>query len=354
LTSDIIGTSSGHGKLTRTQVVAMLEQARAPQETLDLAGSDLRGIDLGELHFEDVAFGGPAGHAPARLARTSFGNSSFVRCLFAHADLDQTDFRGCRLDSCDFRYATFSRAQLAYATIRFTDFYRATFADGTVLSDVDVELVSLESAQLESSVGPDWQSFRRRDRPPALVQESAADYAEFLKLTARDRPQQATVESAFASRLEDAARVYRRLSGLWTSRGQFHDAESAYVHSRRLEREAIGPRHRGAPFRPLPWLLLWAADLLCAFGQSLGRVAAWILVVALLPGFAYWGLGGVDGADGLLDNLLFGASQLTASTPSELQPANRFVAWIGLLQTFVGVALLGLFGFVLGNKMRSS
>jgi hypothetical protein len=100
--------------------------------------------------------------------------------------------------------------------------------------------------------------------------------------------------------------------------------------------------------------MLWTADLVCAFGQSLGRVLVWILVLALLPGVVYWRLGGVDGADGLFDNLLFGVSQLTGSTPTDLRPANRLVSWIGLVQTFVGVALLGLFGFVLGNKIRSS
>jgi hypothetical protein len=345
----------GQAKLTQEQVVAMLEEAHARRETLDLQGCDLGGLDLGGLRFEDVAFGRhPRAHEPAKLERTSFRNSSFVGCFFAHTELERTDFRGCRLDRCDFRYARFSRAQLANATIRLSDFYRATFGDGTVLDETRIELASLTSAQLEGAVGLDWRSFRRRDGPPALLQESAADYAEFLRVIARDRLPQSTVEDALGNRLEEAARVYRGLSGLWTSRGQFDDAGSAYTHSRRLEREAFGPRYDGVPFRPLRWLALWAADLVCGFGESLQRVLVWILLVALLPGFAYWRLGGVDGARGLFDNLLFAASQLTASTPSGLRPANSLVSWIGLLQTFVGVALLGLFGFVLGNKIRSS
>jgi hypothetical protein len=148
--------------------------------------------------------------------------------------------------------------------------------------------------------------------------------------------------------------VYRGLSSLFSGRGSFDDAGAAYVYSRRLERRARGPFYRASRFRPFSWLWLWIADLVCGFGESLPRVVAWIAALALLPGLGYRLFGGVVGAHGLLDDLLYSLSSLTSSQPSGLNAAVRLVSWIGVVQTFLGVALLGLFGFVLGNKIRNS
>ena len=51
--------------------------------------------------------------------------------------------------------------------------------------------------------------------------------------------------------------------------------------------------------------------------------------------------------------VLFSFQQLTASV-HRLQPANSIVELVGAAQVFVGVALLGLFGFTLANRLRNS
>jgi len=164
-----------------------------------------------------------------------------------------------------------------------------------------------------------------------------------------------SIEDALADRLEDAARSYRDLCGLWTERGQFSDAGKAYARSRRLERQSAGPRFKGKPFRPLFWVGLWFADLLCGFGESLVRIVGWLLAVALLPGIVYAIVGNVvQGSGGFWDDILFSASQVTASTPMRLTSTAPVIEWIRVLQTLTGVAVLGLLGFVLGNKLRNS
>jgi hypothetical protein len=365
--------------LSRAEVVDLCRQAGERGDRLYLSEFDLSESDLTELRFRNVCFGRHNGDGPALLMGTKFGGSRFEDCSFVyaelmdtkfmdtefgascfkdcsfvHAELTKTYFRGCRFVDCDFRFSRFSGAQLAEAHILRSDFYRAQLGEGTVMARVHIELSSMSSTGLEGTLDLEWQSFKRRGGAPALVQESAALYPSFLRRTEEERPRENTVEHALASRLEDAARVYRGLSGLWAGHGSFDDAGAAYAYGRRLERQARGPFYRGSRFRPLSWLWLWVADVVCGFGESLPRVVVWIGALALLPGLGYRLFGGVVGAHGLLDDLLYSLSSLTSSHPSNLDAANRLVSWIGVVQTFLGVALLGLFGFVLGNKIRNS
>ncbi len=77
------------------------------------------------------------------------------------------------------------------------------------------------------------------------------------------------------------------------------------------------------PFRPLRWIGLWCADVLCGFGDSLWKVAAWLVVLAALPGVIYAILGDVvHGSGGLGDDFLVSVSQLTASTPQRLSSGS--------------------------------
>lgn len=342
-------------KLTRDEVLHLAEQANAAAEQLDLQGYDLRGVDLGgkNLTLRDVVFGRHGGPSPALLAGTSFRRSTLEHCFFAHVDLSGADFRDCRISRCDLRYATFRRTTLGDATLVLCDLYRASIDEGTVMLNTVFELVSMP-ATLDGATGLRWASFAGVDQRPALVTESESEYRDFLTWTQGDRLETYPIDQALKDRLDDAAGTYRDLCGFWTGRGQFRDAGLAYAHSRRLERQAVGPRFRGRPFRPLLWLGLWLADLLCGFGGSLGRIVPWIAIVALVPGAIYWLAGGVHGGHGISDDLLFSASQLTASTPARLTSASALVDWVSILQTLTGIALIGVFGFVLGNKIRSS
>jgi Pentapeptide repeats (8 copies) len=340
-------------KLGREDVIRLAEMANTAGEALDLSGYDLSGTDLGgkEVVLANVIFGRHHGPPPAILTGTTFRCSTLDHCFFAHADLTGADFRECGINRGDFRYAIFRRTTLGDATLVLCDLYRASVEEGTVMLNTVFELVSLPGS-LSGATGLRWASFAGRGPRPPLVAESEADYRDFLERTKPDRPETDPIEKALANRLDDAARTYRELCGLWTGRGQFSDAGQAYAHSRRLERQSAGPG--GREFRPLLWFWLLVADGLCGFGERLGRIVPWLVAVALLPGLVYWLFGGVGGAHEIGDYLLFSASQLTASTPARLTATTQAVEWIRVLQTLTGVALLGLFGFVLGNKIRNS
>jgi hypothetical protein len=333
--------------------------SRAPDEWVDLRGSDLDGAELSGMRFERVVFGlhgATDGVPPATLRDTCFRHCVLVDCKLAGVECAGTDFRLARLEDCDMRYASFSRGTFADATLVGCDLYRSAFEQGVVLENAVLECVSLNKATLHGIVDLGSQSFQQR-AAPALVQEDEQRYRAFLERTVQDRPDD--VAAALSRRLEEAARTYRALSGLWSGQGYFPDAAWAYVRTKRLERCSASPRHSATPTRWLRWLGLGLADMLCAFGESLARVLAWVAALAVVPGFVYWATGGVKPAAGggdasLADCLLFSAGRLTASTPEHLSAATPLVEWAGVVQTLLGIALLGLLGFVLGNKLRSS
>ena len=55
-----------------------------------------------------------------------------------------------------------------------------------------------------------------------------------------------------------------------------------------------------------------------------------------------------------IDNLLFSLGNMTSTNFERLRPANQFIEIILAVQSFIGIALAGLLGFILGNKIRSS
>jgi hypothetical protein len=341
-------------KLSGDEVIIWSRNANEAGVLLNLSGYDLSGVDLKGVTLADVIFGWHNGPTPAKLRGALFRESTLNHCFFADTDLTKADFRDCKACKCDFRYAIFCGTTLQEATLLLCDMYRADIKDGTVMLNTIFELVSLPGT-LNGATGLRWSSFAAKGRRPALAPESEQEYREFLQWTSEDRLEKYSITAALKDRLEDAARNYRDLCGYWTERGQFRDAGNAYVHSRRLERQAAGPIFKGKKFRPLAWTGLWFADLLCGFGESVSKIAAWVLLVALLPGFVY-AIGGnvVHGGSGLGDDLLYSVGQLTASTPARLSATSHFVEWVRVVQTLAGVAVLGLFGFVVGNKIRNS
>ena len=94
-----------------------------------------------------------------------------------------------------------------------------------------------------------------------------------------------------------------------------------------------------------------------------GSPGAWALIVVLV-GYAlfYWVTGGlvskgdpVHGAGNTLAQLLqysLGNMTTVGTGDLDLHPANEAIALVTASQSLVGPVLLGLFGYVLGNKLR--
>jgi uncharacterized protein YjbI with pentapeptide repeats len=345
--------SAAGSQLSSAYVESLMTTALRRGYGLDLRGYNLANVDFSGQSWETLLFGSNSQDAAATHGKT-FQGATFKTCWFAGMEFHGVDFDACKFIDCDFRFAVFRRARLGNTRFVGCDMFGATLEAGTVVSGMKFMLSTLP--QLGDGItGLEWECFSNKDGIPALVGEDAQAYERFLMRTADDRPGgRASVKDAVKRRLDGVAEGYRRLSGYWSRQAQFADANRSYVRSRRIERTAARPWGSHSRKRPIFWAGLWLADMVCEFGQSLWRVFGALVAVTLLPGFAFVVLGGVHGSHGIGDDLLFSASRLTGSTPSSLTPANVLVEWVGIAQTFLGVALIGLFGFVLGNLLRQS
>lgn len=383
----------------RPWLEAQIADAEGKGCNLNLCGCSLEGLDLGSRagdafpKWNGLVFGveGKDHEQPADLSRVRFSKAELTQCRFANVIFDRVDFTECKLVDCDLRYAQFRSARLGHATFERCDMFGTTFQPGTIATDIHFRWSTLP--ELGGGItGLEWSSFQNKDHAAALAGEEAQMYASLLLRTEEERPDDAKkVADAIDERLLGAAANYRRLSGYFSTQGRYSDADNAYRRSKQLERRSAGPlyayarrrRHEGSFLkvrddhgveqtimrrrkpsllkrfkyrflRPLKWSWLWVADLTSRFGQSLWAVAATLLAVTFLPGFAYALWGGVKGAHNIGDDLYYSASHLAAANPAHLDASRRLVEWLGLVQSTLAVTLVALFGFVLGNLLRQS
>lgn len=340
--------------LTRRDLVARIARRDAAGGgELDLRGEDLTGADLSAMELDRVVFGrGREGRDAARLQGADLRGATLRGCSLTRCDLRDVDLRGAVLEDCDLRYVTTQRTNLGDVVMRRCDLYRASFDAGTIFSPRALEHVSLTNAWLSG-----MSAFNRGSlSESSLVQEDEAAYRAFLRPTAEESPE--SINERVHRRHLEAAAVYRGLSGLWASQGLLGDSGWAYARSRALERREASPLHRATPARWARWLGLVAVDVVSGYGLRIGRVAACLALLSVLPGVVYALAGGVRNdartTHRLGDSLLFSLGQLTSSTPERLTAAHRWVEWASVVQTLLGVTLLGLLGFVLGAVIRSS
>jgi hypothetical protein len=358
---------------------------------------------IADCVFERCHFRGP-------LSGVRFRRCAFVGCHF-HLEVRSVEFDACRFESCHVAWASFEACKMKfsrcvdntfdYAVFNRCDLYRAAFlAPRNTFSNALLSLVSLTRASLDQSAGISRASFdgadasdeampergmecidcdeavarrrnavrRARGRPP-LIQE---DEQEYQRLLASTLEKTLAMEPTLNGRLGEACEVWRAVSGSFTTNGNYRDAAWAYVLAKRRERRSCKPwrkryverdgrwQLKRRPPRPVResgrYLALAAADLLCGFGNAVSRVLAALVALVLLFAAALSLGHGVAQRSGrpvhFLQALQYAVGQLATSPPKTL--ALTGVWWeVGAgVETLLGVALVGLFGFVVANRLR--
>jgi uncharacterized protein YjbI with pentapeptide repeats len=386
-------------------------------ETVDLNGGrfpegpftgicfgDLRDASLQNRYFEDCEF------SAAWMIGTNFRGSTFVRCDFRSSALVDCKVAHCTFTRCTFSKGVFFRCDMYRSVFDVSNVFADTklglvsLTRASLQGTIDLELADFgtgpprgrsdlprELDERAASGSLDrWRAYVRAlaEASPALVQQDPAEYPPLL-----NRAQDPTVdlEASYRGRLAEAARVWRGLSATWASQGLLWDAQEAYVRARRLERQHINPFRRLSRRNEVPadtlrrldrsknenqtekdrltvsqaasWPILMLADATCRFGTRFVRVfvqlgALWLLFALL---FNFGDLVFVRASDsasrtaaGLGDCLLFSLGALTTSVPSRLHPTSGLAEAMASTETFIGISLIGLFGFVLANRLRNS
>ncbi len=368
-----LGKASCSGIILRG---ARLEEANL--QGADLIGGALNGVDAGEANFgeallEDVAL------KSARLRFANLTDAIMDGADLSGADLwgakllrveaQRADLRQAHLDEAQLNDADLSSADLSGASMRRADLSGARLC-GAILRDVVLDGANLDGADLSGAVLPHVALTNCN-----LYQvRFAGAWLERTRMNAHQLGGAAGEE--VAGEFEAAREAYIVLEQNFRTLGSADDASWAFRRRRRMgkrlhaqrARAAFGQRKAGAAWRPgLLWLGDVVSEWLCDYGESVTRVLRAFLVV--LIGFAavYWLSGCLEPRDAtatdavraarfpLVDYLLFSLDSMTTVGTSEvgIKPSGQLGVLLSSIQTVIGTVLLGLFGFVLGVRMRN-
>jgi hypothetical protein len=101
------------------------------------------------------------------------------------------------------------------------------------------------------------------------------------------------------------------------------------------------------------WVALALADGICAFGEGPLHVLFWIGFITGAFGIGVWLAGGVSSGH-LTDALLYSLGSMSAGSFSNVRAVNHTIEAWAAVERILGIAGIGLFGFVLGNRIRQS
>ena len=305
-------------------------------------------------NFSDSILDG-ANLSSADLWGARLDNATAERAVLENVRLDESYMNSVDLTGANLRNASLRRAKLPKAVLRDTDLREATF-DGADLSGADLRRATLPNVSLATatlthvSFAGAWLD-RTRMRAAALG---------------------GMVGEEVGGDLPGAVDSYLVLEGNFRSLGMREDESWCYRRRRRVQKrihwqqsatalkkqEYLSGFTSGARF-----LADEGAEWLCDYGDSLVRVLRAMVIILVLFALVYWLTGSLtvrEGAPGAthhrsIDYLLFSLDSMTTVGTSEvaLRPVRELGVWLSGLQTAIGTMLLGLFGFVLGGRIRS-
>ena len=348
-----------------------LDQASARRA--DLSGISLIRVQANELDARDALL------EDAQLSHAVLRFADLRGALLDGACLQDADLWGAKLDGAEapgidlaravLREATLTGADLSGADLVGASLQKADFA-GANLSGADLTGADLLGASL---AGADLTNARLVRLDLAGCDLRHARLADAWLERTRFRLDQlgGAVGEEVAGEWEAARRAYLGLESNFRGLGDPDAASWCYKRARRMAKrearhlavEAVRARAPRAAIRHAGAGLADSfAEWLCDYGESLPRVVRAYIVVLL--GFSVYyrvtdSLLRADGgrlvpATNWLDIVGFSfLTMCTSTTPDTgIRPANHLVAYIGSVQYIVGVLLIGLFGFVLGNRIR--
>jgi uncharacterized protein YjbI with pentapeptide repeats len=383
-------------KLTREDVLRLIEDNGGP-EGLDLSGQDLSWIDLSRevIRHEVEHRNHHTGSRPCwqnernggmNLRGVVFTNANLFGADLAYADLHRANLEGARLQAANltkawlrhtnFRDADLSGSDLGGALARLAQFERADMSV-TDLTGTDFDEASLRGTSLYKAL-LSGTKLSRRELGDVILQEQPAELRVFLHRH-HPRPDPRTVEIVIRTRqLEEARQVYAALKANFLETGNFEDASWAHIKERQMAKKTHHPKrarhyyadelsdNRALVSRgwwrfylrhTLKWLLDWAAELTCGYGEKPLRTVYWAGVVLVIFPFLFrWSNGVVSDAGPMswLDYFNYSFGAFTTFGFDRFQAITPLAQTLTSIEALLGISVLALLMFTLGNRISRS
>jgi uncharacterized protein YjbI with pentapeptide repeats len=333
-------------------------------------GINLEGAHLERANLSAANLAG-ANLSLAYLQRTGFISSrldkaSFVRARANSVLIFQASARGAGLQNGDFTEANFTASDFREALFGGANLQRARLLNAN-LEGVDLRLTDLRGAMLHGA-----RLEKTRIRPANVGRQVG------VELVASGRQEMHYKVDYF-----EAADVYLDLKSNFSALG-YHDAASwAYIKERQMEKMAylqVWTRRRRGVFRsPIYWLQLlhpakhslrrwlllwlikpitrisfwrwfrnWTYELLTGYGERPQNpvLAGTFAIMAFALGYFFTAI------DNFWDALVYSLATFATFNLADLEPHGRGMESASSVEALLGIAVLALFVFTLGNRMR--
>jgi hypothetical protein len=287
----------------------------------------------------------------AELRATSFAGARAYETHLEDTNLFASDWRGSMAMN-----SRFDRAYLADAHLEGADFYplKPGSLSGVGWSGAFLDRTRIQLEQLGEAM-PEEVEARTLAREARLRGSSEP---EVIWLPSEDR----------AELYRRARETYQLLKNNFNSIGRYRDASWAYQKERRMERErlwsALTPRN------PRTWgnLGSWLANMVqwavTGYGERPWRTALVAAgTIALFAGI-YDGLNLINsnvdsvarttGDVCFWDALLYSGAAFFTGGFGAMVPVNRLAGWLTVGESAIGITLLALLIFTLGNRISRS
>lgn len=350
------------------QLIATKTIADVDLGCMDLEGLDFTGCTLTNVNFKN-----------ARLRHCKFDEAVMDGCDFDHSGpadeptLQSVSFRKAKMDNCrfryayivwsDFRYARINQGTFEDAVVDFCDFYRC-FMEGVII----FKHALISNSSLYNTYFGDAANIRRENlRNGHIVQQNKTLYTKFLvdwhdygtgvRTNDGRRVSDWSPTESIKARWADAEDIYKTLNGLWAGKGYIADANWAYVQGRRMERRRM-MADMGNPKIPFwtkagnCWRIFTnsLSDLFFGYGESMLKMI--ITYVFMVFFFAFLFSEEVSPL-AYIDALGVSLKNMAGVDSDILYGVSPFVDMLNVLQTTLGILITGIFGFILGNKIRN-
>jgi hypothetical protein len=331
---------------------------------------DSRGVNLREADLQGARLG-RANLQRADLSRANFEDAYLIQANLQRADLSEANFEGAWLIFAKLQGARLGRANLqetnAFAAnfqkafLRGADLQRALLGranlQGATLWEANFQGANLRDARLERVDLTDCHNLNHIYMEGAYLDRTRLRWEQLGEAIGEERKAQASQARATerANLYTQAKQGYLGLKQNFEDLGDYDAASRAYRKEREMERKEAWYQRR-----ILKWLTDTGQWILTDYGESVWRVFGAIILVFLFFAFLYGFFNGVRLVDsGTLthdpkDMVLFSLGAMTTLLPPNLQPACDGAQVLVNLETLLAVALTGLLGFVLGNRIRHS
>lgn len=294
--------------------------------------------------------------------------------ILINVSANHTKFNDCRFRKtsflfCDLRYAEVNGGTFEGANIWWCDLYRAYFQGVVRFANSTITNSSINNTYFAGGALIRKMNFKGH----TLLQEDKEAYRRFLVLWDSMRPSSdkirnddnkkgdLKIDQAVSCRYSSLELIYKNLSSSFSANGFSNDSNWGFVMGKISERKVL--------IHELSWKELfskqwksqlkkigkicanWLYDKAFGYGESLVKIVTTYLVIVFFFTFIYMYRADIGN---FLQALIISFKNMVGISSPELESKQDFVLnLLNLIQTTIGILTTGIFGFILGNKIRN-